>query len=873
MILINKKLLFIFIFTACWAGIFSAAEAGEIPVEKWLTLGPLPIPQTLFEDESGAECWVNREFIDLKRIAPAEGDNIDWHPGRRFQWRAFKGAGIEFDSKKAMNPQIIYLAAYIYVNRRGTVSIKAQTTYPGALYVDGKMEAKISVSAVEEAPNLLIADVDLHTGKHSVFLKLIRPGCDSSVPWTVEAAASPQEDHPAGTITLSTSPRRSFTNVADYALIDRVSGLDISSDGNLVAMVVSRRDKDDFKTHSWIEVRSRKDGKLLNQIKGDKSVSQPVLAPGENALYYRTSSEEGTKLWRYKLETGEAEMVLGPIKGLVDLVVTPDQRFAYYTADGERQKRGSEDYTLFTALEERLTDWSDQRRVFIASLEDGAAHQLTAAGDFAVDQFALDAQAEKMAFTRRCPTPGRPYFTTEIHLLDVQSGELKLVFSGKIPFETRPQNLTFIPGGDYLVFTGPSHFTGEDEIDGRLMNLSEVDIYRLNLRTLELKNLTGHTLFTVDERGGSHNSLLWSSRDKRLYFLAMERGFNKLYSLDIHKSSDIKEVRIPHYYIKLFDMSEDGEMVVFTDSKLDQPDRVHAGSLKTLKGSAVFDPNPNIKDSFEFAAYDRWDFTNRLGHKIDGWIFYPPGFDQAEKYPMIVYYYAGVWMLDESFYFMYHFWAANGYVVYALTPVGAMAHGDDFSAYHVNDWGEYATQDIIEGVEKLVGEKEFIDVERIGCYGASYGGFTTMDLVSKTDLFAAAVSMYGISNIASYWGGGIWGYTYGDIALTKSSPWNRKDVFVEKSPLFNADRITTPLLLLHGDKDVNVPEMESQQMFTALKTLDKDVSFVSFKGEGHGITGKFQNYIAHREMMLEWFDKYLKDQPEGWERRWKKDGN
>jgi dipeptidyl aminopeptidase/acylaminoacyl peptidase len=157
----------------------------------------------------------------------------------------------------------------------------------------------------------------------------------------------------------------------------------------------------------------------------------------------------------------------------------------------------------------------------------------------------------------------------------------------------------------------------------------------------------------------------------------------------------------------------------------------------------------------------------------------------------------------------------------------------------------------------------------MGCYGASYGGFTTMDLVTKTDIFACAVAMYGISNIASYWGGGNWGYTYGDIALARSYPWNRKGLFTDNSPLFNADKVKTPLLLLHGEDDINVPVLESEQMFTALRVQNKEVAIVKFPREDHGIGGKFSNYIAHREMMLEWFDKYLKDQPQGWERRWK----
>jgi dipeptidyl aminopeptidase/acylaminoacyl peptidase len=187
----------------------------------------------------------------------------------------------------------------------------------------------------------------------------------------------------------------------------------------------------------------------------------------------------------------------------------------------------------------------------------------------------------------------------------------------------------------------------------------------------------------------------------------------------------------------------------------------------------------------------------------------------------------------------------------------------------VNDWGTLATRDIIEGTRKLIREKSFIDEKRMGAYGGSYGGFITMDLITKTDMFAAAVSMYGISNIASYWGGGTWGYTYGDIALARSYPWNRRDVFVDKSPLFHANKIKTPLLLLHGLSDTNVPSLESDQMFTALRVQGKEVAYVRFPGEEHGIASNFKDYIAHREMMLEWFDKYLKGQPQAWEARWK----
>jgi dipeptidyl aminopeptidase/acylaminoacyl peptidase len=137
-----------------------------------------------------------------------------------------------------------------------------------------------------------------------------------------------------------------------------------------------------------------------------------------------------------------------------------------------------------------------------------------------------------------------------------------------------------------------------------------------------------------------------------------------------------------------------------------------------------------------------------------------------------------------------------------------------------------------------------------------------------TDRFAAAVDLFGISNLASYWGDGVWGYTYGDVAGHGSYPWNAPDLYAGNSPLFRADRIHTPLLLLHGMADVNVPTHESEQLYAALQVLDRPVELVLFPGEDHGISGTWTNRVEHRTMMLEWFDRFLKDQPEAWRHRW-----
>ena len=130
-------------------------------------------------------------------------------------------------------------------------------------------------------------------------------------------------------------------------------------------------------------------------------------------------------------------------------------------------------------------------------------------------------------------------------------------------------------------------------------------------------------------------------------------------------------------------------------------------------------------------------------------------------------------------------------------------------------------------------------------------------------MFAAAVSHAGISNVTSYWGEGYWGYSYNSVAAANSYPWNNPDLFTKQGSLFNADKITTPLLLLHGTADTNVPIGESIQLFNALRILGREVEFVSVEGENHFISDFAKRQLWQNTIMA-WFAKHLQNDPRWW---------
>ena len=285
----------------------------------------------------------------------------------------------------------------------------------------------------------------------------------------------------------------------------------------------------------------------------------------------------------------------------------------------------------------------------------------------------------------------------------------------------------------------------------------------------------------------------------------------------------------------------------------------------TKKSKLLDDSKRKQYANVAFNQVKDWSFTNQHGEQIDGRYYLPPNFDKNKKYPAIVFYYGGTVPISRYFTGRWppNLWAAQGYVVYVLQPAGAIGYGQDFAAKHVNGWGKQNAKDIITGTKAFLKAHPFVDSKRVGNMGASYGGFMTMYLATQTDIFAASISHAGISNLAEYWGFGWWGYAYSGVASKGSFPWNASEMYTKQSPLFQADKINTPLLLIHGDSDTNVPPTESHQMFTALKILDKDVEYVEYAGDDH--------HINIREHRLHWWntisaymDDKLKGQPQWW---------
>ena len=352
--------------------------------------------------------------------------------------------------------------------------------------------------------------------------------------------------------------------------------------------------------------------------------------------------------------------------------------------------------------------------------------------------------------------------------------------------------------------------------------------------------------------------------DKQIYLQGEDKDCIRLYVLN-PSTGKILPIPLKEDILSDFTIAETTPELVYFGESASNSQRLYSVNLKKKSSVCLKDLSAGILKDITLGEVHDWNFRAAAGDTIYGRYYLPPHFDPNKKYPMIVYYYGGTSPTTRGISNPYcaQLFASRDYVVYVIQPSGTTGFGQEFSARHVNAWGKRTADDIIEGTKQFCKEHPFVDDKKIGCLGASYGGFMTQYLQTQTDIFAAAVSHAGISDVTSYWGEGYWGYSYNAIAAADSYPWKDPELFTKQGSLFNADKINTPLLLLHGTVDTNVPVGESIQLFNALKILGKTVELVTVDGENHFISDYDKRIKWHNSIMA-WFARWLQNQPEWW---------
>ena len=627
-----------------------------------------------------------------------------------------------------------------------------------------------------------------------------------------------------------------------------VRSISLSPDGKYTVLSCQTVEPDG-KSHWDYELRDTKSGRLLRKL--DYAWG---WMPRTSAFLQEVT--EGGKRNLYKIEplTGVRELLTANVpEGHITLAPTEDYLILSRTEEGPKEDA---DIYEIVEMDDRQPGFRTRRYLARYDMASGLTQRLTFGSQSA---WLMDISADGgklLVGSSRSRLTKRPTTVTDVVVMDAQT----------LQTDTLLQAAEFLGEGHFSPDASQVLFTGNPEAFDRIgcvlppevtPSMTEYELYLFDIATKQVTPLTR-------DFDPSVSSLQWSVADGKVYFTAEDRDYVRLFSLD-PRTGNIRTLPTSGEYVYRLSLATQSPVVAYLAESVMQPSSAYVMTLKKEKELQLFDGLTTLGDARIGQCTD-WNFLSSRGDTVYGRCYLPADFDPAKKYPLIVYYYGGCSPVSRNFGLAYsgHYWNSLGYVAYILQPSGATGFGQEWASRHVNTAGVGPAEDIIEGTRRFCQEHPFVDSTKIGCMGASYGGFMTMYLQTRTDLFAAAISHAGIANHTSYWGQGYWGYNYSEVSMANSYPWSHRELYVDRSPLFNADKIHTPLLLLHGDVDTNVPPIESLQMFTALKLLGREVALVQVKGQDHHIQDytKRQKWLATQ---MAWFQRWLKGDSSWWD--------
>ncbi|AEC52448.1 acylamino acid-releasing enzyme [Pyrococcus sp. NA2] len=380
-------------------------------------------------------------------------------------------------------------------------------------------------------------------------------------------------------------------------------------------------------------------------------------------------------------------------------------------------------------------------------------------------------------------------------------------------------------------------------------------IYHFNPETQELRKLTrdldrsAYNSLNSDVRGSQRAELIF--KDGWVYYVATDGPRANLFRVNLE--GKVERIVGGDRSVESFTI---GDYIAFTAQDATTPTELYV--LRNGREVKVTTFNDWIKD-YRLSKPEHFKVKASDGVEIDAWVMRPVNFEPGRKYPAILEIHGGPkTAYGYAFMHEFHVLTSKGFVVIFSNPRGSDGYGEEFADIR-GHYGERDYRDLMEVVDEAIRRFNFIDPERIGVTGGSYGGFMTNWIVGHTKRFKAAVTQRSISNWISFFGTTDIGYYFAPDQIG-GDPWNNLDGYLEKSPLKYAPNIETPLLIIHSMEDYRCWLPEALQLFIALKYLRKEVELAIFPGENHDLSrsGKPKHRVRRLQLIVEWMEKHLK---------------
>jgi len=664
--------------------------------------------------------------------------------------------------------------------------------------------------------------------------------------------------------------KRAF-EIADYYRTAFVGSPATSSDGEQVAFAVTRYNLE--AGESWSEIwLMAADGSGLRQMtQGRHHDSSPVFSPDGKKLVFVSDRSASSQLYVMPVDGGESSQLTHFPLGVSNPVWSPDGTWIAVQSEVYPECGADADCNSTIAdavaagplkvrtadelLYRHWTSWRDGRfaHVLLVEAETGEVVRDVTPGRWDSPTFAVGGGGG-FAFS----PDGRELSFVSNHERDQArstNSDLWVVAVDAETVDPTPVNITKANGG----WDGDPVYSP----DGRFIAFRsqagagyESDLYRIGLydrRTRTTRYLTGRENFD-----NWINDLRWSPDSKALFFSGNEAGETPIFRLPL--ADDAASKIVTDGALVGWDLAADGRSVVYVRSKVGEPTEVYSvptagGASRQLSGfNDALEAEVDIRP-----AEVMWVTTDR-GYRVQVFVVKPHDFDPAKKYPLILNVHGGPqspWR--DRYRGDWQVYPGKGYVVAFPNPTGSSGFGQDFVDAIACDWGGRVFDDLMDVSDALAG-LSYVDADRMGAMGWSYGGYMMMWFAGHTDRFQALASMMGVYDLRSMWGATeeLW-FVEHDLC---GVPWT-SEKYETSSPSSFAEHFKTPTLVITGERDYRVPYTQSLHFFTDLQVQDIPSRLVVFPDAGHwpGWYEMAFYYLVH----LDWFHQWLGGDPAPWD--------
>lgn len=351
----------------------------------------------------------------------------------------------------------------------------------------------------------------------------------------------------------------------------------------------------------------------------------------------------------------------------------------------------------------------------------------------------------------------------------------------------------------------------------------------------------------------------WSPDGKTIYFQVVHHGSSLLKSISID-GDNMQSLIGEGGVVGSFSFSQRHEKLAYFYGKMDDPGQIHVREMGTREDRQLTRINAGLLGAVELGEIEELWTKGPVGNDLQGWILKPPGFDPARKYPSILEIHGGP-LTQYGNFFMHEFYylVAQGYVVHFCNPRGGRGYGEEHAKAIWGGWGGADYDDLMAWTD-FVSQKSYIDPNRMGVTGGSYGGYMTVWIIGHTRRYKAAVAQRCVSNLVSMWGSSDMNWVFQQI-LNDKPPFEDLQKYWHHSPIKYIGNAKTPTLVIHSENDLRCPIEQGEQVFVALQRLGVDSEMVRFPDEFHGLsrTGRTDRRITRLNHIRRWFDKYLKN--------------